>query len=283
MRASACALSQVGRRLLKLPAATTLTCGPVPVEAGVPIPAALGGGRVPRQRVTVTGPLGVLTKDLESFITLTPVPGVVGGGAEGGRAMTVAVLNPAIKQQRVKRGRGFLFPSAGRGRVAHIHHETHIHTHAQAMWGTARALLGNMVEGVTDGCNLSLRLVGVGYRGMAYLRACVCRCVSAMCSLPPTPATPRYTHAAALDKDPGTGAERLTLRLGYAHPIHLAIPAGIQVTVPVPQRILLSGCDWEAMTGFAANIRKWRKPEPYNQKGIFVGEETIKKKEGKKR
>jgi large subunit ribosomal protein L6 len=61
------------------------------------------------------------------------------------------------------------------------------------------------------------------------------------------------------------------------------IPDGVKVSIPAPQRILLQGVDKHKITQFAANIRKYRKPEPYNQKGIFVGNETIKKKEGKKR
>jgi large subunit ribosomal protein L6 len=76
---------------------------------------------------------------------------------------------------------------------------------------------------------------------------------------------------------------KLVLRLGYAHPIILDIPEGVTVSTPTPQKILLKGIDKPVLTQFAANIRKWRKPEPYNQKGVFVGDETIKKKEGKKR
>ena len=63
----------------------------------------------------------------------------------------------------------------------------------------------------------------------------------------------------------------------------MEIPDGVKVTVPAPQRVLLQGVDKQKISQFAANIRKFRKPEPYNQKGIFVGDETIKKKEGKKR
>lgn len=73
------------------------------------------------------------------------------------------------------------------------------------------------------------------------------------------------------------------MRVGFANTIELDIPENIGVSCPAPQRILLTGCDLQKVTQFAANIRKWRKPEPYNQKGIFVGDETIKKKEGKKR
>ena len=81
----------------------------------------------------------------------------------------------------------------------------------------------------------------------------------------------------------------LVLRVGKSHPIVMTIPkgkqriTGIEVLVPAPQRIILSGISWPLITQFAANIRKQRKPEPFNQKGIFVGDETIKKKEGKKR
>ena len=76
---------------------------------------------------------------------------------------------------------------------------------------------------------------------------------------------------------------KVVLKLGFAHPIIMDIPEGVNVSIPAPQRILLQGIDKHSLTQFAANIRKHRKPEPYNQKGIFVGDETIKKKEGKKR
>ena len=76
---------------------------------------------------------------------------------------------------------------------------------------------------------------------------------------------------------------RLSMRLGFAHPVVMEIPAGVKVSIPAPQRVLLQGIDKQVLTQFAASIRNWRKPEPYNQKGIFVGDETIKKKEGKKR
>lgn len=84
-------------------------------------------------------------------------------------------------------------------------------------------------------------------------------------------------YQAALDND------KLSLRLGFSHPVIMDIPQGVNVTIPAPQRVILQGIDKQVITQFAASIRKWRKPEPYNQKGIFVGDETIKKKEGKKR
>lgn len=116
----------------------------------------------------------------------------------------------------------------------------------RAMWGTTRRLIANMVEGVLEGYTVPLRFSGVGYR--------------------------------ALIED-----GKLSLKLGYSHPILMDIPSDVQVQIPVPTRIILTGIDKHRVTLFAAQIRKWRVPEPYNLKGIFVGDETIRKKEGKKR
>ena len=114
------------------------------------------------------------------------------------------------------------------------------------MQGTTRAHLVNMIQGVTEGFVVLVRLVGIGYR----------------CQV----------------QD-----EILSLRLGFCHPIELPIPQGIKVDCISPTRILLSGNDKQITSSFAAKIRKFRPPEPFNQKGIFVNDETIKKKEGKKR
>ncbi|KAJ2893337.1 54S ribosomal protein L6 mitochondrial [Coemansia aciculifera] len=114
------------------------------------------------------------------------------------------------------------------------------------MWGTTRALINNCVVGVTEGFSATLRFVGVGYR-------------------------------AAIEN------EQLALRLGYSHPINLEIPKGLKVSVPTPTRVLISGSDLQQVKLFAAKVRKWKKPEPYNQKGIFVDDETIAKKDGKKK
>ncbi|KAJ2796850.1 54S ribosomal protein L6 mitochondrial [Coemansia guatemalensis] len=114
------------------------------------------------------------------------------------------------------------------------------------MWGTTRALVNNCVIGVTEGFNATLRFVGVGYR-------------------------------AAIEQGV------LVLRLGYANPVNIEIPKGLSVSVPVPTRVLISGTDLQQVKLFAAKIRAWKKPEPYNQKGIFINDETIRKKEGKKK
>ncbi|RCH89630.1 hypothetical protein CU097_002447 [Rhizopus azygosporus] len=118
----------------------------------------------------------------------------------------------------------------------------------KAMWGTTRALINNAIVGVSDGYKVHLRLVGVGYRG-------------------------------ALENNNRT----LSLKLGYSHPILMDLPEGVSCAVPQPNRIVLQGINLQHVTEFAAKIQRWRKPEPYNQKGIFINDETIKKKEGKKK
>ncbi|RIA95578.1 ribosomal protein L6, alpha-beta domain-containing protein [Glomus cerebriforme] len=114
------------------------------------------------------------------------------------------------------------------------------------MWGTTRALITNYVIGVSEGYKVLLRFSGVGYRA-------------------------------------NMEDNKLVLRVGYAHPIIMDIPDGIECITPSPTKIILSGTDKQKVFQFAANIRKHRPPEPYNQKGIFVGDETIKKKLSKKK
>jgi large subunit ribosomal protein L6 len=118
----------------------------------------------------------------------------------------------------------------------------------RAMWGTTRALINNAIVGVSDGYKVYLRLVGVGYRGVLENNNRV-----------------------------------LSLKLGYSHPIQMELPEGVTCSVPAPNRIVLQGVNLQHVTEFASKIQRWRKPEPYNQKGIFINDETIKKKEGKKK
>ena len=119
--------------------------------------------------------------------------------------------------------------------------------------GTTRAYINNHILGVSEGHIALLRLVGVGYRASVE-------------------ATSKILKAEY------EGQQYVNLRLGYAHPIDMAIPEGIKVTIPQPTRILLEGADRQALMQFAAEIRKWRRPEPYKGKGIFVNDETIKLK-----
>jgi large subunit ribosomal protein L6 len=116
----------------------------------------------------------------------------------------------------------------------------------RCMWGTTNSLIDNMITGVTEGFTCTLRMVGVGYRAQLM-------------------------------------GSTLDLKCGYSHPIQLQIPKGITVVISNPQRIKLVGNNLQNVKQFAASIRRWRPPEPYNQKGIFVDDETIRKKEGKKK
>ena len=115
---------------------------------------------------------------------------------------------------------------------------------AKAFHGLTRTLIHNMVEGVSTGFTKKLQLVGVGYR------------------------------AALKGKD-------LELQLGYSHPVEVAAPEGITFEVPSQTEIIVTGPSKEAVGQVAANIRKWRKPEPYKGKGIRYEGEHVRRKVGK--
>ncbi|KAF9965390.1 hypothetical protein BGZ70_004918 [Mortierella alpina] len=121
----------------------------------------------------------------------------------------------------------------------------------RAMWGTTRALIANAITGVTEGYTVPVRLVGVGYR--------------------------------ATLEDGENNRKKLSMKLGYSHQVEIEIPEGVQCSTPLPNKIMLQGNDIQKVKEFAFKIRKWRPPEPYNQKGIFVGDETIAKKTSKKK
>jgi large subunit ribosomal protein L6 len=123
------------------------------------------------------------------------------------------------------------------------------------MWGTMTSHLSNLISGVSEGHVCILRLVGVGYRA----------------TLEPTPLVP--TSIIEYPNQPF-----LNLKLGFAHPVEMGVPEGVKASVPQPTRILLEGPDKQVVTHFAAKIRKWRRPEPYKGKGIYVNDETIKLK-----
>ena len=115
---------------------------------------------------------------------------------------------------------------------------------AKAVHGLTRALLRNMVEGVTKGYEKKLEIVGVGY-------------------------------LAAIQKN------QLQLRVGFANEVHLPIPAGLNVTCPDQTHILIKGVDKQAVGQFAAEVRASRKPEPYKGKGIRYDGEQVRRKAGK--
>ncbi|KAH6633067.1 mitochondrial 54S ribosomal protein YmL16 [Boeremia exigua] len=127
---------------------------------------------------------------------------------------------------------------------------------AKAMWGTTRAYLQNHILGVSEGHSAILRFVGVGFRASVEDTA--------------TTVAPAFP-----------GQKYVNLKVGYSHPVELGIPAGITASTPQPTRLLLEGAEKEVVMQFAAVIRKWRVPEPYKGKGIFVNGETIKLKNKK--
>lgn len=117
---------------------------------------------------------------------------------------------------------------------------------ARAAWGTTRALIQNMVTGVSAGYERRLQIQGVGYR------------------------------AAMQGKD-------IKLSLGFSHEVIYHAPAGITLAVPVPTEIVITGVDKQAVGQVAANIREYRKPEPYKGKGVRHAGEFVFRKEGKKK
>lgn len=116
---------------------------------------------------------------------------------------------------------------------------------ARAMHGLMRSLVANMVTGVTDGFRKELDIVGVGYRAAA------------------------------------KGSTGLELALGFSHPVNVTAPEGIEFVVPQPTRIEVHGIDKQLVGQVAADIRAWRKPEPYKGKGVKYQGEVVRRKAGK--
>lgn len=117
---------------------------------------------------------------------------------------------------------------------------------ARSFWGMHRTLVQNLVTGVTDGFTKVLEITGVGYRAAAQGR-------------------------------------NLRLQLGYSHDVNIPVPDGIEIKTPDPTTVEISGIDRQQVGQIAAEIRRWRKPEPYKGKGIKYRGEYIFRKEGKKK
>jgi large subunit ribosomal protein L6 len=115
----------------------------------------------------------------------------------------------------------------------------------RALHGLVRSLVNNMVVGVTDGFRKELEIHGVGYRATA------------------------------------KGPAAMELALGFSHPVNITAPDGVTFEVPAPNRIVVSGIDKEAVGQVAADIRAWRKPEPYKGKGVRYAGEHVQRKAGK--
>ena len=119
--------------------------------------------------------------------------------------------------------------------------------------GTTRSHLQSSVLGVSEGHICILSLVGVGYRA----------------SVEPTATTVESEYP---------GQQFVSLKVGFSHPVELGVPQGVKASTPQPTRILLEGINKAVVTKFAAEIREWRRPEPYKGKGIFLNGETIRLK-----
>lgn len=113
------------------------------------------------------------------------------------------------------------------------------------MAGTFRSLVGNMVEGVTNGFEKKLTLVGVGYRAQVQ-------------------------------------GDKLTLALGFSHPIEYKAPEGVAIEAPSQTEIIVKGCDKQKVGQVASEIRAFRPPEPYKGKGVRYSDERVIRKEAKK-
>ena len=117
---------------------------------------------------------------------------------------------------------------------------------SSAMTGTMRALVSNLIEGVSAGFSKKLELVGVGYRAQV-------------------------------------SGKSLNLTLGFSHPVNFAIPDGIAIETPSPTEVVVSGIDKQRVGQAAAEIRAYRPPEPYKGKGVKYSDERIVRKEAKKK
>jgi large subunit ribosomal protein L6 len=117
---------------------------------------------------------------------------------------------------------------------------------SRAMWGTTRALVNNMVTGVSIGFSVNLEITGVGYRAQVQ-------------------------------------GDTLNLQLGFSHDIPFPIPADVGISCERPTVITVTGADRQRVGQIAADIRAYRPPEPYKGKGIRYATETVRRKEGKKK
>ena len=117
---------------------------------------------------------------------------------------------------------------------------------ARQQWGMSRTMVANLATGVSEGFKKELEISGVGYRAQMQ-------------------------------------GNTLKLSLGYSHDVNFEVPAGVTVTAAKPTEITVEGIDQQLVGQVAANIREWRKPEPYKGKGIKYKDEYVFRKEGKKK
>jgi large subunit ribosomal protein L6 len=167
------------------------------------------------------------------------IPAGVTANVEG---QTVKVKGPKGAMQLALHGDVGVKVEGGSIKVEPLHDTQR----ARAMWGTYRALLANLVTGVTKGFEERLEINGVGYRAQLQ-------------------------------------GKTLTVALGYSHDIVYAVPEGITIAVPKPTEVVISGIDRQKVGQVSAEIRAYRPPEPYKGKGIKYANEFVFRKEGKKK
>lgn len=199
----------------------------------------------------------ILTPDIHCTISQIPFPRVVRKGANEIR------LSQNINLKGPKGELDFVVPSfvsldvdlpkpennnTGKIQVSVKDPEDKIQ---KAMWGTVSSILRNNATGVTEGYLSIVKLVGTGYR------------------------------ASIIDSKKDPKRKHVSLKVGYADNRGLDVPDGLTVSSPVPTRVVIEGIDKQQVKLFAGNLRKFRPPEPYKGKGIFVDDETIKLKEKK--
>ena len=252
--------SHIGKTPIPLPPSVTIDYPLLSIAPTTSITSDLG-----RRIISITGPLGS-----QSLLVLPPVilhPPATDSGSP-------SVLSVKVHDENIKR--------------------------QKSVWGFTRSIINNAVVGVTEGYKLNIRLVGVGYR--ATIEPIPAVFIEQMKIRPPKQKARKPGAHPPTIRDLPT--QRLNLKLGFSHPVLIDIPSDIQVTMTSPTTISLFGLNKEELGLFAASIRHKRKPEPYRGKvsvfrmlhvfelslmrkllpqGVFVGDETIKLKEVKKK
>ncbi|POW23052.1 hypothetical protein PSHT_00543 [Puccinia striiformis] len=248
--------SHIGSKPIEIPSEVTLSFS-------YPVRPRTSTSSIPHgyPQVSVRGKLGKLDLDVLPFVTFTfesPTTSRILGADLEPTPLTspgkFVVEAPAAVPQDVISGPGILKVTVEDGAVKK----------QRGIWGLSRALMANAVLGVTEAFTSSLELVGVGYR-------------ASLEDIPPEPNAP---------DDSSPKRQRLNLRVGYSHPVLINLPDSdtfLSCEVPSPNRILLKGIDKQELGLLGAGIRKWRPPEPYNGKGIYLNQEVIKRKEVKKK
>ncbi|CAO1622951.1 unnamed protein product [Parajaminaea phylloscopi] len=278
------ATSHIGSKIIHVPKSVDMSIVDFPPHPNPlrPLPKKMADFRT----ISITGPLGQQMLPMFPQCTLEKVPDEASGSASGAAAGATSgqaeegydTWKVALTVSNTPEG-----PNQGKGR-----------------WGLMRQLVNNAVVGVTEGHSKVLRLVGVGYRAAleetdippSDSLSKALRAPAPGEAAPPTYWTSPeqekayrdlYEKRAARAQSLGLKKQMLVLRLGYSHPIMLPVPEGVTAETPQPTRIVLKGVDPGVLGEFAATVRRWRPPEPYKGKGVFINDEDIKLKVAKKK